>query len=135
MPRKDRWLEDFGHLRGLTLHHRKYFLWAAHWDHDHCELCNRTFLVPGTPWATSDSVTEGWATEDEYDWVCDSCYAKHRLRFRWATREPIATDRPDTEPLAAPVPIHGSITKQPPAKPPARARRAGRRPGRGAKPA
>jgi hypothetical protein len=85
------------YLTGVTLHHRSYFLWREDWDHDHCEFCWRKFLVPGDV-EMDYSTRAGWATEDEYRWICDGCFADFRDRFHWKTREMTSTDRPNTTP-------------------------------------
>jgi len=55
-------------------------------------------VVEGDPGASPDTLTEAWATEDEYDWICDSCFQDLRERLGWKTRSASPSDRPDTPP-------------------------------------
>jgi len=48
-------------------------------DHDHCELCWAKFMVEGNP----DSLHEGYSTEDEYRWICKTCFTDFRVMFGW----------------------------------------------------
>jgi len=52
-------------------------------------------LLPGAP-LQKDQVSEGWATDDEYHWVCDECFSDFKERFHWKVRDPLSSDRPDT---------------------------------------
>jgi hypothetical protein len=111
----DFYLKDRGSdLKDATLHRRNYFLWQPNWDHDHCEFCATTFLVPGYAPEDSDVEREGWTTDDEYEWVCDQCFRWLRDQFKWKVRGAIPTDRPDTAPPKPSQAWPSSISKTPP---------------------
>jgi hypothetical protein len=118
MTRSKDWrLAGNKHLKGALLHRRKYFLWQPDWTHDHCEFCMQAIVVEGDPGAGPNTLTEGWATDDEYYWICDACFQDLRARMRWKTRGVLPSDRPDTPPptmeqLKA---DSGYTTKRPPA--------------------
>ncbi len=71
--------EDY--LLGVTLFHRHYRRDAKDlaWDHDHCEFCSAKFRVGGA----GESLTDGYATEDGYRWICEKCFGDFRDRFDW----------------------------------------------------
>ncbi len=73
------------YLFGVTLFHRKYRQYGPNqnWDHDHCEFCWATFSLHDNP----EFLKEGYATEDEYRWICTRCYQDFRQRFRWSVVE------------------------------------------------
>ena len=104
----------YGHTKrrwkGVTLHRRRYFLWREDWDHDHCEFCWKTLLIPGAP-LQPDEVTEGWTTDDEYSWICDACFKDFHERFGWKLRDPLPTDRPETPWPQPTVPFKGMVEK------------------------
>jgi hypothetical protein len=86
MSKKDDDLGEIGaFLRGLTLTHRKYRPYAKNptWDHDHCEFCGAEFSLQETP----DVLKEGYATDDDYHWVCGDCFRRFRGRFDWKVTE------------------------------------------------
>jgi hypothetical protein len=60
------------YLKGATLYWRKYRRppWNPDWDHDHCEFCGAKFMEEDYP----DVLHEGYATSDEYRWVCKPCF-------------------------------------------------------------
>jgi len=68
-------------LRGVTLYWKKYIQYGEHWDHDHCEFCMVTFMVEDYP----DVLHEGWATEDNYRWICNNCFDDFREMFEFKT--------------------------------------------------
>jgi hypothetical protein len=112
------WLASYdAALKGVYLHRRPYFQWALNWDHDHCEFCRIAFVVKGDASAEPPNVTEGWTTDDESDWICNTCFDKYRERFNWKVRNRLSSDRPDTGPPTHSVPIKGVVTKAPPKAP------------------
>ena len=69
------------YLTGVTLVHRPYRRYAANpkWDHDHCAFCWEKFMVDDHP----DVLHEGYATLDDYHWICERCFQDFREQFRW----------------------------------------------------
>ena len=49
------------------------------WDHDHCEFCSAKFMVEDLP----DALHQGYATKDDYRWICERCFADFRDMFEW----------------------------------------------------
>lgn len=68
------------YLQGATLVWRAYQRYSPSWDHDHCEFCGKTFaeieLIP-------EALHEGYTTEDNYHWVCRTCFEDFNERFEW----------------------------------------------------
>lgn len=69
------------YLKGATLVRRAYRRYAKnpYWDHDHCEFCSAKFTVEALP----DTLQEGYATLDEYHWVCPTCFEDFKDLFAW----------------------------------------------------
>jgi hypothetical protein len=69
------------YLTGVLLVKKRYRKRSESWDHDHCKFCWRKFSErPG-------DLNEGYATEDEYYWICENCYGDFREQFRWTVKE------------------------------------------------
>ncbi len=68
------------YLHGITLFWKKYRRYSEAWDHDHCEFC-------GSKFAEQDAITgalhEGYATADNYRWICTECFNDFKDRFAW----------------------------------------------------
>lgn len=47
-------------------------------QHEHCDFC----------WARPKSLSEGYSTMDENDWVCDACYEEYLPYFHWTLVPP-----------------------------------------------
>jgi len=73
------------YLAGVTLVRRPYRRYAAKpkWDHDHCAFCWAKFMVEDHP----DVLHEGYATLDDYHWICERCFKDFRELFRWTVVE------------------------------------------------
>jgi hypothetical protein len=69
------------YLSGVNLVRRPYKRYSKNpsWDHDHCEFCFAKFMVEDVPGV----LHVGYSTEDEYRWICDSCFAEFKEQFRW----------------------------------------------------
>ena len=69
------------YLKGVTLVRRSYVRYAQNpdWDHDHCEFCYAKFMVEDHPGVLHD----GYATLDDYRWICDQCFEDFRDEFEW----------------------------------------------------
>jgi len=85
------------YLKGVTLVHRRYRQYKENpnWDHDHCAFCWIEFCLEGC----SGSIQEGYATQDDYHWICPKCFVDFKDRFQWAVVEAIEDN---TEPRHAP---------------------------------
>jgi len=49
------------------------------WDHDHCEACWAKF----TEYASPETLTEGYATTDNYRWICPQCFQDLKDEMEW----------------------------------------------------
>ena len=65
------------YLTGVMLFRRTWKQSRPSWDHDHCEFCGAKSST------ASNDLHEGWATEDEYHWICRTCFTDFRERFGW----------------------------------------------------
>ena len=52
---------------------KNVFMKKENWDHEHCEFCWEKFL----------SGTEGFCTEDEKYWICETCFRDFKDAFGW----------------------------------------------------
>jgi hypothetical protein len=69
------------YLTGIVLVKKRYRKYREDWDHDHCEFCWQKFSEsPG-------DLHVGYTTEDEYRWICETCYQDFREQFRWTLKE------------------------------------------------
>jgi hypothetical protein len=64
-------------LHGVTLLKKRYHKYRDGWEHDHCEFCGRKFSeAPG-------DMHIGYATTDNYHWVCEDCFNDFSQVFDW----------------------------------------------------
>jgi hypothetical protein len=55
------------------------------WDHDHCAFC---WAEISTLQGAHADAEEAYVTaDDDYTWVCASCFADFLGRFRWTVTE------------------------------------------------
>lgn len=66
---------------GLTWYHRKWRTYSESWDHDHCEYCMACFS------SAPEDIHEGYASEDNYHWICPTCYNDFKELLDWKTVE------------------------------------------------
>ncbi len=73
------------YLMGSTLIHREYRQNPRNsdWDHDHCAFCGKPFSLEDIP----DALKEGYATEDDYRWICSICFLDFKDDFKWPVIE------------------------------------------------
>jgi hypothetical protein len=71
------------YLTGLTLYKKRWVSDDPQWDHDHCEFCMVKFMDVDEP----DVLREGYATADNYRWICNECFNDFRDRFGWTLVE------------------------------------------------
>ncbi len=67
------------YLKSSRLTLKMYTKYRKGWEHDHCEFCHAKFME-GT-----DQLNEGWATDDNYHWVCKQCYEDFCKEYEWNT--------------------------------------------------
>ena len=69
------------YLAGATLVRRPYRKYAANrkWDHDHCVFCWAKFMTEDVPGV----LHEGYATADDYHWICEPCFQDFQEEFGW----------------------------------------------------
>jgi hypothetical protein len=63
------------YLQGRHLVLQQWRPCRAEWDHDHCAFCQRHISLPLATDDDEDAVDRGYATDDGYDWICESCFA------------------------------------------------------------
>lgn len=68
------------YLKGVSLTLKKYTKYREDWDHDHCEFCSEKFMEEGNP----DCLHEGYATSDNYRWICKQCFDDFKEMFSWS---------------------------------------------------
>ncbi len=67
------------YLKGVSLKLRKYKGYRDGRDHDHCEFCWKKFSEsPG-----ETVLNQGYATEDNYRWICIQCFEDFKNLFEW----------------------------------------------------
>ncbi len=73
------WRVDLAkHTKGATLTLKAYARYSETWDHDHCEACTVKFseTIPG-------ALREGYATSDNYRWICPNCFNDLKEQMDW----------------------------------------------------
>lgn len=53
---------------------RRYEPFREGWEHDHCEFCEGLIDF---------SVPFAYATENNYNWICQECYEDFKEMFQW----------------------------------------------------
>ena len=67
------------YLKGIPLWWKKYVRYSETWEHDHCEFCWAKFMEEDYP----DVLHEGYASEDNYRWICAQCFDDFKDLFEW----------------------------------------------------
>jgi len=67
------------YFKGATLYLKKYTECSDAWDHDHCEFCWAKFSLEGS----AIDIDEGYATQDNYHWICKRCFGEFKDIFQW----------------------------------------------------
>ena len=70
------------YLQDARLVKRKYQIYREGWDHDHCIFCKAKFCLD-----KEECLSEGYATEDNYYWICESCFNDFREMFGFKLKE------------------------------------------------
>jgi hypothetical protein len=64
-------------LNGVSFSRKAYRKYRDGWEHDHCEFCWAKFSErPG-------DLNVGYATDDDYHWVCEQCFKDLSQMFQW----------------------------------------------------
>ena len=79
------------YLKGVPLWRKRYVRYSESWEHDHCEFCWAKFMVEDYP----DVLHEGYATEDNYRWICEQCFEDFKDLFGWKVMGAKESDAPD----------------------------------------
>ena len=66
------------YLKGIALERKKYHPYRDGWDHDHCEFCGAEFSLEG-----AGAFGFGYASPDNYHWICDNCFEDFKEKFDW----------------------------------------------------
>ncbi|RYE50177.1 MAG: hypothetical protein EOP48_20235 [Sphingobacteriales bacterium] len=66
------------YLFGKKLFFKRYSDRKTTTDHDHCEFCFVKFSD-----TVSGTLSEGFTTEDEYRWICKTCFNDFLEKFKW----------------------------------------------------
>ena len=84
MPLADDWRRQGQeqYLKGETLSWKTYTKFREDWDHDHCEFCGTKFMVS----SDSETLKEGYATSDNYTWICKQCFKDFCDEFEWEVK-------------------------------------------------
>ena len=69
---------QMNYLFRKTVVRKQYESFRKGWEHDHCEFCG-TQITALSPIA--------YATEDDYHWICDTCFRDFREMFKWKVKE------------------------------------------------
>lgn len=67
------------YLKGKSLKLKIYTKSSEEWDHDHCEFCLEKFMEP----SNTGTQHQGYTTEDNYYWICTTCYEDFKEKFNW----------------------------------------------------
>jgi hypothetical protein len=75
------------YLQGVTLVRCRYRRYPNNpsWEHDHCEFCSAKFMVEDLPGV----LHQGYATKDDYRWICEQCFADFSVTFEWTVVDEI----------------------------------------------
>ncbi len=73
------------YLKGAALHWSRYKQPSETWDHDHCAFCWARFAEEKAGY--NDAQQHGYTTEDDYHWICKTCFNDFKDRFEWLVVE------------------------------------------------
>jgi hypothetical protein len=69
------------YLKDKVLHLKDYKDRKTSTDHDHCEFCFDRFSED------NKDINRGYCTEDDYYWICPTCYNDFKDLFQWRLQE------------------------------------------------
>src|SRR3954466_6550264 len=79
------------YLKGIPLWWKTYTRYSESWEHDHCEFCWAKFMEEDVP----DVLPEGYATEDNYRWICEQCFEDFKDLSGWEVMQAKGQDAPN----------------------------------------
>ena len=81
MTEKDDWRRQGqeAYLLGSTFERKPYTRYRDGWDHDHCEFCGQKLAE----FEGEGILNEGYATQNNYRWVCAECFSDFKDEFKW----------------------------------------------------
>lgn len=84
MIKKDDWRlqGQAEYLFGVRLVRKPYTPYSESWDHDHCCFCWAEFSTV----LSSETIQDGYATEDDYQWICLECFEDFKEMFHWVVK-------------------------------------------------
>ena len=65
------------YLKRAVLTNKRYRKYRDDWDHDHCQFCGKKFSE------RPDDLNVGYATNDDYHWICEDCFRDFAQLFQW----------------------------------------------------
>jgi hypothetical protein len=74
---------QLNYLKGVPLAWQRFFRSSGTWEHDHCEFCWAKFMDEEHP----KVLREGYATLDQYHWVCAACFEDFKDLFEWKVQQ------------------------------------------------
>jgi hypothetical protein len=79
------------YLKNVPLWWKKYARYSESWEHDHCQFCWAKLMEEDYP----DVLHEGYATEDNYRWICEQCFKDFKDLFEWKVMAEKKSDAPN----------------------------------------
>jgi hypothetical protein len=67
------------YLQGIKLQWKEFRAYRSGSESDHCEFCWAKFQNVQQP----DVLREGYASEDNYYWICRNCFDDFHEMFQW----------------------------------------------------
>jgi hypothetical protein len=71
------------YLKGIVIQRKSWTETREGWDHDHCSFCGEKFADERIP----DALKEGYTDNEEYYWICDTCFIDFKDLFDWVIVE------------------------------------------------
>jgi hypothetical protein len=88
------------YLKGVDLVWRTYKPANSSSDHDHCEFCLAKFMTD----KSVEALSEGYATNDGYRWICKACFEDFSDLFSWRVTDMSNTAVNTESPMATRLP-------------------------------
>jgi len=67
------------YLQGIRLQWKDFLAYRPGNSSDHCEFCWAKFQDAQLP----DVLRQGYASEDNYYWICKNCFEDFKELFQW----------------------------------------------------